>query len=287
MDQTADRRSAFSAAVERELQCGELVFPTSMQAALKIRRALEDENAGLSAVAHVVGLEPLLAVKLLRMANSAHFSPRQVPVSDVYRALLRVGVDNARLLAVTLIGEQLATAEDFAPVRALAQQLWDHSLDVASLCYAIAVQAEGEGIAPDTALLTGMVHSIGQFYLLARSREFPELLEEQSELADFILDWNHRIGQAVLVALGTPAGIVDAIDHCGKIPCSWPPTRLADILFLASTAASVPNPFSTVSLEALLERRRAAFSTVDPERLERVLDEARIRRAAALAMLAA
>ncbi len=285
MTQTSDRRAAFSAAIEAELKTGEFSFPTSMQAAVKIRRALEDPESGLSAVARVISLEPLLSVKLLRMANSVFFNPAGVEVTDVQRALMRVGVNNARTLAFAVIGDQLATAEEFAPVWRLADQLWRHSLDVASLSHAMAVQLDNA--VPDTALLAGMVHDIGQFYLLSRVHEFPALLEEESELADFILYWDQRVGQAVLQALGTPGVICDAVAEQEDCSGSWPPRKLSDILFLANTAAGTPNPFSTQSLEELIERRQTAFADADQEMINRLLDEARVRRAAALAMLTA
>ncbi|WP_170943022.1 HDOD domain-containing protein [Candidatus Dactylopiibacterium carminicum] len=254
-----------------------------MQAAIRIRKALEDQDSGLSAVARAISLEPLLSVKLLRMANSAFFNPTGMEVTDVQRALMRVGVNNARTLAFAVIGDQLATADEFAPVWRLADQLWRHSLDVASLAHAMAVQLEN--VVPDTALLAGMVHDIGQFYLLSRVHEYPELLEEESELADFILYWDVRVGQAVLRALGTPAVICDAVAAQESCTGNWPPRQLSDILFLANTAAGIANPFSTLSLEELLLRRQDAFASADQDVIHRLLDEARVRRAAALAML--
>jgi HD-like signal output (HDOD) protein len=285
MNGSKDRRAAFTEAVERELATGEFVFPTSMQAAVKIRRALEEPGANLSTVAKVINLEPLLSVKLLRMANSAFFNPANVDVTDVQRALMRVGVSNARTLAFAVIGDQLATATEFAPVWRLAEQLWRHSLDVASLAYAISVQLDRTQ--PDTALLAGMVHDIGQFYLLSRAHEYPELLEEESELAEFILYWDKQVGQAVLGALGTPDVIIQSLDDQELYSGTWPPERLSDIIFLSNTVAGTPNPFSTVSLEMQIALRQAAFQDVDRELMNQLLDEARVRRAAALAMLTA
>lgn len=285
MAETGDRRAAFSAAIEKELRSGELVFPTSMQAAIKIRRALEDPDSSLSSVSKVISLEPLLSVKLLRMANSAFFNPGGVDVTDVQRALIRVGVSNARTLAFAVIGDQLATEREFAPVWRLADQLWRHSLDVASLAYSVAIQLEHAQ--PDTALLAGMVHDIGQFYLLSRVHDFPELLEEQSELAEFILYWDRRVSQAVLRSLGTPELITAALDEQEECSGNWPPRKLSDILFLANSAAGTPNPFSTVSLEEQIVRRQEAFAGVEHETVNHLLDEARVRRAAAMAMLTA
>ncbi len=71
---TSDKCAKFAADLERELASGEFVFPTSMQAAVKIRRALDEEDASTSTVARIINLEPLLSVKMLHMANSAFFN---------------------------------------------------------------------------------------------------------------------------------------------------------------------------------------------------------------------
>ncbi|MFA9440884.1 HDOD domain-containing protein [Uliginosibacterium sp. sgz301328] len=286
MNETTNRRAAFNAAIEKELATGEFVFPTSMQAAVRVRRALDEPEASMVSVARIIGLEPVLSVKLLRMANSTFFNPQAVEVTDVQRALMRVGLNHARTLAIAVIGDQLATALEFAPVWRLAEQLWRHTLEVASLAYAVALQLDG-AVRPDTALLAGMVHDIGQFYLLSRVHEFPELLEDDGELSELIVFWHKPVGQAVLRALGTPQMIVDALEMQEIYGPNWPPAGLADVLYLANTASPVPNPFSTVSLDMQMALRESAFEGVDANLVSRLLDEARVQRAAALAMLTA
>ncbi|MGC3962407.1 MAG: HDOD domain-containing protein [Rhodocyclaceae bacterium] len=286
MNETTNRRAAFNAAIEKELATGEFVFPTSMQAAVRVRRALDEPEASMVSVARIIGLEPVLSVKLLRMANSTFFNPQGAEVTDVQRALMRVGLNHARTLAIAVIGDQLATALEFAPVWRLAEQLWRHTLEVASLSYAVALQLDG-AVRPDTALLAGMVHDIGQFYLLSRVHEFPELLEDHGDLSELIVFWHKPVGQAVLRALGTPQMIVDALEMQEIYGPNWPPVALADVLYLANTASPVPNPFSTVSLDMQLALRESAFEGVDADVVARLLDEARVQRAAALAMLSA
>jgi HD-like signal output (HDOD) protein len=282
---TLERQAKFAADLEREFASGEFVFPTSMQAAVKIRRALDEEDASTATVARTIGLEPLLSVKMLRMANSAFFNASGSEVTDVHRALMRVGINNARILALAVIGDQMATAAEFAPVWRLAEQLWRHTLDVASLAYAIALQVKD--VSPDTALLAGMVHDIGQFFLLARVHAYPELLQEQDEMSEFILTWQKKVGQQVLQALGTPDVIVHALDEQENPSGVWPPNKLSDVVYLANSAAGTPNPFSTLSLEMQIMQRQDAFSGVERDVVNRLLDEARVQRAAAMSMLTA
>jgi HD-like signal output (HDOD) protein len=287
MSSPEERRAQFAADLDRELASGELSFPTSMQAALKIRRALEEEDASIATVARIVGLEPLVSVKLLRMANSAFYNRQGEEVTDVHRALMRIGLRNTRIIAMAVIGDQMATAAEFAPVSRLAEQLWRHTLDVASLAYAIALQLDDDTVTPDTALLAGMVHDIGQFFLLGRVHAYPELLQEQDEMSEFILLWHHKVSQQVLSALGTPELIVHALDNQDAPSGNWPPSSLSDIVYLANSAAGTPNPFSILSLEELILRRQEAFKDVERDQLDRLLDEARVQRAAALSMLSA
>jgi HD-like signal output (HDOD) protein len=156
---------------------------------------------------------------------------------------------------------------------------------VASLSYAIALQLDE--VSADTALLAGMVHDIGQFYLLSRVHAYPELLEEHNEMSEFILHWHGRVGQQVLASLGTPDIIVHALDEQHNPTGEWPPAKLSDVVYLANSAAGTPNPFSTHSLEEQIVMRQDAFNNVDRNVVNRLLDEARVQRAQALSMLTA
>jgi len=283
MDTAQAQREALSAEIEKELAAGHLSFPTFLDVSLKIRRALESEDAGLDTLLPLIQLEPVLAARLLGLANSALYVSNGNPVRDLRQAVLRLGVAAVRSLALVVATSQLARADQLGPARGYAIRLWDHCVDVAAWSYAIAKQT-GE-VSADEALLAGMLHDIGQFYLLGKAADYPQLLNHEDELSDLVLCWHKPVGRAVLQALGVPEDIVDAVDDREVLGGSLPLNGLADVLFLANLAAEMPNPLTLLrepTRSALLE---AATHGMDREAFEALAASAADERLRALAAL--
>lgn len=242
MDNAQEQREALSAEIERELSAGHLSFPTFLEVSVKINRLLGRDDASLDDLVPLIQLEPVLVARLLGLANSALYVSSGAPIQDLKQAVMRVGAAAVRSLALVVSTAQLAHAERLGLARGYAAQLWDHSIDVASWAFALAKQM-GQA-KPDEAMLAGMLHDIGQFYLLAKAADYPALLDRQQELSDVILSWHKPVSRAVLESLGVPEEIQDAIDDPEIYGGSIPLSALSDVLFVANLAAETPNPLS-------------------------------------------
>ena len=69
----ADARALTTSVVEkleRSFGGGRLELPSLPEVALKIRRALADENVSVSEIARLLGADPALAARTLRIARS-------------------------------------------------------------------------------------------------------------------------------------------------------------------------------------------------------------------------
>ena len=75
-----------------DLSKREITFPTFANATLKVRRALDDPGVDAERISRVIMAEPLLAAKVVRIANSAAVNPGGKPVNDVKTAVTRVGL---------------------------------------------------------------------------------------------------------------------------------------------------------------------------------------------------
>ena len=58
---------------------GDVVFPTCFDTAVHLRAELQNPDVSVARIAQMVSLEPLVAAKLLHIANSAFFNPSGVP----------------------------------------------------------------------------------------------------------------------------------------------------------------------------------------------------------------
>ncbi|MEY2633986.1 MAG: hypothetical protein RIR00_2640 [Pseudomonadota bacterium] len=220
--------------IARELS-GEVNFPTCLDACLAVRNALRDPSVSLERLAQVIQIEPLISSKMLSLANSVAYNPSGNPVTTLGKAVQRVGFNAVRTTSLAVAMEQMLRSRHMACFEAQTRQLWEHSLEVASLARVL-TRRLGRGN-PDEALLAGLVHDIGLFYLLYRAAQYPELRDDPDELRDLIQQWHHHIGQSLLFALGLPEDILSAIrDHDQATPPEQL-RHLGEILTLANLLA--------------------------------------------------
>jgi HD-like signal output (HDOD) protein len=141
-------------------------------------------------------------------------------------------------LAASVIVRQLASGVTDPLVRAKADQLWQHSANVAALALVIARRVSS--VDPDTAMFAGIVHEVGGFYLLSRASEFPGLLDGGAD--EWLEHGQVEIGRGVLRKLGVPGPVMDAIEAMWNGLRALPPETLGDTLMLAKDLAPFPSP---------------------------------------------
>lgn len=217
---------------------GELVFPTSARLALKVKQQLDNPRCHIDSASRLVQAEPLLAARTVALANSVAYNPGGQEITDVRSAVGRLGFDTVRMLAAALVTRQMAGILDRPEHHAIATQLWEHAAHVAALAHVIARRV-GD-LDPETAMFAGIVHEVGNFYLLSRAAEFPELLALGP--TDWEADGESQIGRAVLGALGVPKSVTEAIEHYWHGELALPPRTLGDILLLADNLAPMESP---------------------------------------------
>jgi hypothetical protein len=217
---------------------GELAFPTSVEASLTLQRALNDPDCHIEAAARLVQAEPLLAARTVALANSVAYNRAGHEVTSVRMAVQRVGFRTLGALVAAVVVRQLDSKIASPALRAKADQLWQHSAHVAALAQVIARKVAH--VDPETALFAGIVHEVGAFYLLSRAEEFPGLLDGDPE--EWIEHGEIDLGRAVLLKLGVPAAVLEAVEALWNGMRALPPETLGDTLMLANDLAPVASP---------------------------------------------
>ncbi len=220
---------------------GELCFPTSVDAGLRVLKAVEDPGLGQASLARIVLAEPLLSAKLVRLANSAALNPHNQTVYDVRQAVLRVGVDLIRSLAVAVIVDQLRHASAHGEARAMSNRLWERSVHVAALSYVLARRMTC--LNPDEAMFAGIVKDLGRFYLLSQLAGFPALFADRAMLSALVNDLSDEVSDRVFGELALPANVVAAVRSARGGCGTMPPVTPGELLFLASTISPRRDPF--------------------------------------------
>ncbi|WP_050465805.1 HDOD domain-containing protein [Herbaspirillum autotrophicum] len=217
---------------------GELVFPTNVNASIRLQEVLNDPDCHLEAAAKLVMAEPLLSARTVALANSAAYNRSGGEINNVRTAVMRLGFKTLNAITSAVIVRQLGRNISDPEMRRKAAELWEHTAHVAALAHVIA--AKLTHLDPETAMFAGIVHEVGGFYLLSRVDEFPGLLDGNPE------DWAEYgekvIGRAILKKLGIPAAVNAAVESLWHGVRVLPPQTLGDVLLLAKELSPVPSP---------------------------------------------
>jgi len=238
-----EKMHAIVARLAAEAARGEAVFATHAEMALRVRRALDDPDCSLEQLATLVRAEPLLAARVVAMANSVVYNRSGRVTTDIRHAVSSIGFKALSSLAMALIVRQMDEMSKVAAHRALAARLWEHTAHVASLAHVLARRVTHQD--PDTAFFAGIVHEVGGFYLISRAASFPGLLD--GPLQGWYRSGEVSLGRVLLKALSVPQDVVDAIEVMWKGYLALPPETLGDTLLLAEQLARVDSPLNALA----------------------------------------
>ncbi|MDR2613921.1 MAG: HDOD domain-containing protein [Candidatus Accumulibacter sp.] len=229
------QRFTMLADIAREL-AGQVLFPTCFDAVLCLRKELQNPDITLARIAQVVQLEPLVAVKLMRLANSAVYATHGHQVRDLPSAINRLGLNIVRTTAMSVAMGEILHAKEMVGFSRFAQSLWRHTIFSAVAARLLAHSYTR--IRSEEALLAGLVHDLGAFYMLYRGVQYPELRERPDTLRYLIAQWHEAIGVTLLETLGLPQEIAQAsTDHDHAHPVPDDPKTLADVVYVGNLLA--------------------------------------------------
>lgn len=190
-----DDAFAFVTALAKELSSGKIELPAIPDIAERVRVALDDDRVSADKLERIVGSEPVLAGRLVQLANSAALNFSGKKVTDLRTALARIGFAMVRTTSVAYALSQLRKAEKLKNMREPLNALWKRSTIVAAACRVAAVRLSR--VNPDMAMLAGLLHGIGELYLLTRISDYPSLIRGDGGQG-IIRDWQSAVAKAIL-----------------------------------------------------------------------------------------
>ena len=251
---SSNGRFGFVELLAKELNRGKPEVPGFPDVVMRVRRALDDPNANVDSITKIISAEPVLTARILRIANSAALRPATGQIKDPRNAVARMGFTLVQSATVAFAAEQMRIANRYAAAKELFAAVWDRSIHVAAIAYVIAKRCSR--LNPDEALLTGLMHSIGKIYIIARAEEHPDLFEDRAELDAILADWYVATGEAILQGWEFPEEVVTAVgaqlDPEREIGGS---AHLADVLLVALPIPSAAG--EEAALSAVLAQTQA------------------------------
>jgi HD-like signal output (HDOD) protein len=248
----------FIRALAGELSGGKVDLPSFPEVAVRVRRVLSDPKSSVEQVVRVVGSEPALAARLMRIANSASLNRSGKAITELRTAISRIGYNMVRSASISFAMAQIRNSNKLAGLERYLEDVWQRSTRVAAFAYVLAKVCTRSRINPDEAMLTGMMHSIGKLYVLTRAAEHPELFADAAVLDEILEQWHPSIGKAILENWEFSETMAQAVGEQEELERSGPEAAdLSDVIAIAVLMARHGEDLPT--LEASLKRLPATF----------------------------
>lgn len=227
--------------VEKILKANLPPLPGSV---FRILELLRDINVTTNTLATAVGYDPLLAARLLRLANSSFYS-RQKNVTTIPKAIETIGT-KALYDAVMLGVASNAFAKEIEG-STVGRAVWEHSLAVAFIAREITDTLQMRG--SENAFICGLLHDIGKFILMKSDSELfnqlPELTDgnEANELLPYeevYFGIDHaELGALLVKRWNLPDVISSVILHHHEPSKSPQAVFMAHVINVADTIAEI------------------------------------------------
>lgn len=218
--------------IAKEL-AGEICFPCCLDVSLRIRSALRNPGISEEELIAVIRVEPLICSTLIGLANSPAYNPESKQNLSLAEAIQRLGPPLARNIAQKLATEQLFSLKELVNFSSLSTLLWEHSITCAAAASVLAKHFTR--INPEEAMLAGLLHDIGAFYMLYKANQYPELKSHPETMQYLIMQWHESIGESIINSLGLPESLSEALrDHDLPRQLEHTPSTLQEVIFVAN-----------------------------------------------------
>ncbi len=269
---------AFVQALATELSSGKVDLPSFPDIAMQVRKVLADDNVTPDKIVRVIGSEPSLAARVLRISNSAALNFSGKAITELRTAIARMGFNMVRSAAISFAMSQLKKVDSLKGLEKPLDELWRRSSLVATMSYVVARRLATK-INPDTAMLAGLLHGVGHLYILTRAAQHPALFANESAYHATVRDWHSSIAKALLENWDMSEEIVQAVSDFEDLQRTHTgPTDLTDVLTVGHLLATYREYPDTIELNmqgvaacTRMQLDRAAYDKMLAESAEEIV----------------
>lgn len=173
-----------------------LVLPTLPAIALKVRRAADDPDINLNAMADVISQDPSLSARMIKISNSAYLG-RVVKVTSTQQAVTRIGLRQIKNISTALAMEQLFVSKNDV-VKSYMDKIWADTIDVVSSSMAVlqvyVKKTKNRALSLETIMLAALIHNIGVLPILTEAEKHADVFANPTFLETAIEKLSGKIG---------------------------------------------------------------------------------------------
>jgi HD-like signal output (HDOD) protein len=276
--------NSLTEALITDLNQDKLVLPSLPDVAVRVGRAMRDENTNARKLAEIVQTDPAITTKLIRAANSPLYAG-VTPVDSCAAAIVRLGADTTHKLVLTFALRELFNTRSTV-LKKHMRDLWLHSVKVSAVSYILAKISKQFN--PEHALLAGLLHDIGNIAILSYAEHYPEVANDSEKLEQVISDMRGRIGSVILRNWGFIEDLIIVTQEAEN----WYREQegeadYADLVIVAQLHSHIGSTLmkELPSLDQVPALKRLNLGELTPKLSLKVLDKAEEKIAHAEAML--
>lgn len=247
-----DEHFQFVKAIAMDLNRDDVKLPSFPDVVVRIRSALNSPDTTAEQVADILGVDAVLASRILVLANSSYYNPAGVKIQSLGPAVGRIGFEKVRSAAITYAIEQLHLSKEFDAVKADLRELWSAGLRLGAMSEVIA--RECTKFDSDGAFIAGLLHRIGTLYIFSKYKEYPALIGDAESRQHIIDEWSAPIGESIVANWKFPKEIRATLNPDeGEEPAPGDGASLCDVVIVAkdSIADNALQPLDTPSYRRL------------------------------------
>ena len=176
-----------------------VTLPSLPEIALYINSSLDNENLSTKKLAQIIQMDPIIAARIVQVANSALYMNSDQNKSDqcdsIQSAITRIGLENIRNIVMGVVLRDLFMPDTEIVVHKMTQ-FYEHSIRVAVICYELAKKISS--FKPDRAFLFGLLHDIGVIPILVVADTHTQLAHKESNIDAVLNQLKSHIGGMIL-----------------------------------------------------------------------------------------
>lgn len=222
-----------NAKIERAIAEKTLVVPLLPEVANRVMTLALDPDSGINELAKLIQTDPSLAGHVMRVANSAAYSPNSRIVS-LQQAITRLGTREICNMAMAIsMNSKMFNAPGY---ERHIKAIWQHALMTALWSKEVARSIKTN---VEAAFFCGLLHSIGRPVLLQAMAEFNEPLLDDGDIASLWSSYESQANLIITKRWQLPAIVSEAIHYYARFSQAPTAKDMAATILLASLLANL------------------------------------------------
>lgn len=243
--------------------------PILPDVATQVITLTQDDDSDAAQLAKVIQSDPTLGGHVIRIANSAAYTPNSNLVS-LQQAITRLGMIEISNIAIsTTINSKLFKAPEYEPY---ITTIWEHSLATALWSKEVARKLRSN---VEAAFLCGLLHSIGKPVILQTISDFRSSTDQvmgEHDLQTLFNAYESEVTRVVSEEWGLPDIVAEAITYYNRFNDAPTAAEVAATVLFGSQIATHMLDEAQLSRDELTTSEALELVNLYPDEVEALLE---------------